>query len=90
MAFTYTDVLGGASPIRGGRFGGFALINCGDTAASVDNLVSTTLASVVFATINVYGAGNQASARIASVSSNGMIGVNLGAACSGSILCIGN
>lgn len=90
MAFTYTDVLGSASPIRGGQYGGFAIINCGDTAASVNNLVSTTLASVIFATINIYDSAAQASARIATISSNGMIAINLGAACSGSILAIGN
>lgn len=90
MAFTYTDVLKSASPLRGGRYANMAIITCGDTAASVDGLVSTTLASVVFATISVFGTANQASSYIKSVSSNGMLAVDLGGACSGSIICIGN
>ena len=89
MTFTYTDVLGGASPLRGGRYAGMAILNVGQTTAAVDNLVSTTLASVIFVTLNIYGQ-NQTSNFVKSVSTNGMLTLDIGGACSGNLIVIGN
>lgn len=89
MTFTYTELLKKASPLRGGPYSAFAMGDIGATAHGTLNLVSTTLASVVHATINVYGA-QQTSACITSVSSNGMIAIALAGACSGSWTAFGN
>lgn len=91
MAFSYTEALKAASPLKGGKYAGFAMGTCGNTAAGVAGLVSTTLASVVYATVNVYGSDQQTSgAFIESVSTNGMMAINFGAACSGSWIAFGN
>jgi len=89
MTFTYTELLKNASPLRGGQYATFAMGDISATSGAVHNLVSTTLASVVHATVNVYGA-HQTSACITSVSSNGMITIAVGAACSGSWTAFGN
>lgn len=89
MAFSYTEILKNASPLRGGNYTGFAMGYLGNTAAETNTLISTTLASCIHVTLSIYGAA-QASARVASVSSNGMIAVDLGGACSGTWIAIGN
>ena len=89
MTFTYTELLKNASPLRGGPYAAFAMGDISATSGAVHNLVSTTLASVVHATINVYGADQQ-SACITSVSTNGMIAIAVGTACSGSWTAFGN
>lgn len=89
MTFSYTDILKSASPLRGGPCSAMALFKVGQTAAAVNNLVSTTLASVVFATLNIYGQC-ETSNFVKSISSNGMLSIDLGGACSGSLLAIGN
>lgn len=89
MAFTYTQLLEGASPIRGGRYAGMEIIKIGIDGAGLNNLVSTNLASVVWATLNIYGQ-NQTSNFVKSISSNGMVAIDLGGACSGSLMVVGN
>lgn len=90
MTFTYTEILQG-SPLRGGRYCGMAMGKVGTDAASTACLVSTTLASVVFATVSVEGGSpTQASAAVTSVSTNGMIALAFGGSCSGTWMAIGN
>lgn len=90
MTFTYSERLKG-SPLRGGPYCGMSMGECGTDGVDTACLVSTTLASVVFATISVQGnTAVQSSAAVASISTNGMIALSFGAACSGSWLAFGN
>lgn len=91
MAFTYTNVFGPYSPLRGGTpvsamAGG--LWNATAAVAAGEGLISTTLASVKMVTVTSYGEASGVAVK--SVSSNGMIDINIAApAASGSWLVFG-
>jgi len=91
MAWSYTNVFGAYSPLRGGTpisnmAGGLLGATAAVTAGA--GLVSTTLSSVKMVTLTTYG---EASAVVLkSISSNGMIDINVAApAASGSWLVFG-
>ena len=89
MTFTYTELLKNASPLRGGHYAGMAMGHFGADGGAVANLISTTLASVVHVSLTTYGVG-QLSSFVTTISTNGMIAISLGGACSGSWQAIGN
>lgn len=88
MAFSYTEILKAASPLRGGPYSAFAMGTLGHTAAG-SGAVSTTLSSAVYVELSIHGPNHQKSAFISTIS-GGVIAVNLGAACSGSWIAFGH
>jgi len=91
MTFTYTNVFGPYSPLRGGTpvssmAGGAWNTDVAITANG--GLISTCLASVKIVSLTSYGE-NSGKVTVKSISSNGMININTGGPASGTWLTFG-
>ena len=90
MTGSYTEFYKAQSPLRGG-YPGAAMGGgtWGATAIADTILVSTTLASCVIFTTQVYGVMPASGAVVTSISTNGMALLTIPAVCSGSWIAIG-
>ena len=90
MTGSYTEFFKAASPLRGGYPGGaLAGGTWGATAIADTIAVSTTLASCVIFTTQVYSVMPASGAVVTSISTNGMVLLTIPAVCSGSWVAIG-
>lgn len=90
MTGTYTEFFKAASPLKGG-YPGAAMGGgtWGATAIADTIAISTTLASVVIFTTQVYGVMPASGAVVTAISTNGMALLTIPAVCSGSWVAFG-